>query len=185
MYHVSAQGVDERMINVHYYYYYICSDVKYEYTCQDVDRISPLHVSRCWQSSQGGMLMPRCRQWLMFTCLGVDHDDLLVLHLQQLTVFLYLHMTVQKLTMVDVYIHHVCLGGGFLHVPLLILGDLCMCRCWWWMMCTCAGIDSGESLNSCAGVDRGRCLHVRVLTVVNFYILVQALTGVGIYMSRC
>ena len=23
MYHVSAQGVDERMINVHYYYYYI------------------------------------------------------------------------------------------------------------------------------------------------------------------
>ena len=24
MYHVSAQGVDERMINVHYYYYY-CS----------------------------------------------------------------------------------------------------------------------------------------------------------------
>ena len=22
MYHVSAQGVDERMINVHYYYYY-------------------------------------------------------------------------------------------------------------------------------------------------------------------
>ena len=25
MYHVSAQGVDERMINVHYYYYYIIS----------------------------------------------------------------------------------------------------------------------------------------------------------------
>ena len=24
MYHVSAQGVDERMINVHYYYYYYC-----------------------------------------------------------------------------------------------------------------------------------------------------------------
>ena len=23
MYHVSAQGVDERMINVHYYYYYV------------------------------------------------------------------------------------------------------------------------------------------------------------------
>ena len=23
MYHVSAQGVDEHMINVHYYYYYI------------------------------------------------------------------------------------------------------------------------------------------------------------------
>ena len=22
MYHVSAQGIDERMINVHYYYYY-------------------------------------------------------------------------------------------------------------------------------------------------------------------
>ena len=78
--------------------------------------------------------MPRCSQWLMFTCLGVDHEGLLVLVLclQQLTVFLCLHMTVQKLTMVDVYIHHVCLGvdsGGFLHVFLLILGDLCMCRC--------------------------------------------------------
>ena len=24
MYHVSAQGVDERTINVHYYYYYYC-----------------------------------------------------------------------------------------------------------------------------------------------------------------
>ena len=23
MYHVSAQGVDERMINVHYYYYFV------------------------------------------------------------------------------------------------------------------------------------------------------------------
>ena len=23
MYHVSTQGIDERMINVHYYYYYI------------------------------------------------------------------------------------------------------------------------------------------------------------------
>ena len=32
MYHVSAQGIDERMINVHYYYYYYyywyCNDVK-------------------------------------------------------------------------------------------------------------------------------------------------------------
>ena len=26
MYHVSAQGVDERMINVQYYYYYLCFD---------------------------------------------------------------------------------------------------------------------------------------------------------------
>ena len=24
MYHVSAQGVDEHMINVHYFYYYYC-----------------------------------------------------------------------------------------------------------------------------------------------------------------
>ena len=24
MYHVSAQGIDERMINVHYYYYSAC-----------------------------------------------------------------------------------------------------------------------------------------------------------------
>ena len=28
MYRVSAQGVDERMINVHYYYYYMYSTVK-------------------------------------------------------------------------------------------------------------------------------------------------------------
>ena len=27
MYHVSAQGIDERMINVHYYYYYYYRDV--------------------------------------------------------------------------------------------------------------------------------------------------------------
>ena len=27
MYHVSAQGVEERMINVHYYYYYILCPV--------------------------------------------------------------------------------------------------------------------------------------------------------------
>ena len=26
MYHVSAQGIDERMINVHYYYYYLAKD---------------------------------------------------------------------------------------------------------------------------------------------------------------
>ena len=29
MYHVSAQGVDERMINVHYYYYINCGKVVY------------------------------------------------------------------------------------------------------------------------------------------------------------
>ena len=29
MYYVSAQGVDERIINVHYYYYYYC----YYYYC--------------------------------------------------------------------------------------------------------------------------------------------------------
>ena len=27
MYHVSAQGVDERMINVHYYYYYLAESL--------------------------------------------------------------------------------------------------------------------------------------------------------------
>ena len=27
MYHVSAQGVDERRINVHYYYYYYHSEI--------------------------------------------------------------------------------------------------------------------------------------------------------------
>ena len=30
MYHVSAQGVDERMINVHYYYYSIHNDDQHE-----------------------------------------------------------------------------------------------------------------------------------------------------------
>ena len=38
MYHVSAQGIDERMINVHYYYYYYY----YYFDCQadfDVDNI--------------------------------------------------------------------------------------------------------------------------------------------------
>ena len=37
MYHVSAQGVDERMINVHYYYYYYMHD-------DDV----ALNVPTCW-----------------------------------------------------------------------------------------------------------------------------------------
>ena len=34
MYHVSAQGVDERMINVHdyYYYYYYCYYYHYNFT---------------------------------------------------------------------------------------------------------------------------------------------------------
>ena len=31
MYHMSTQGVDERMINVHYYYYQIGVDYEYEY----------------------------------------------------------------------------------------------------------------------------------------------------------
>ena len=30
MYHVSTQGVDERMINVHYYYYQIGVDYEYD-----------------------------------------------------------------------------------------------------------------------------------------------------------
>ena len=29
MHHVSMQGIDERVVNVHYYYY-----LKYNYTCQ-------------------------------------------------------------------------------------------------------------------------------------------------------
>ena len=33
MYHVSAQGVDERMINVHYYYYYYLSETFFPYVC--------------------------------------------------------------------------------------------------------------------------------------------------------
>ena len=43
MYHVSAQGVDERIINVHYYYYY-CDDDKaaaricYALLCSSVSR---------------------------------------------------------------------------------------------------------------------------------------------------
>ena len=31
MYHVSAQGVDERMINVHYYYYYYTVEISQAY----------------------------------------------------------------------------------------------------------------------------------------------------------
>ena len=34
MYHVSAQGVDERMINVHYYYYYVNIIVIYVFLTQ-------------------------------------------------------------------------------------------------------------------------------------------------------
>ena len=33
MYHVSAQGVDERMINVHYYYYYLSIVCAYTFFC--------------------------------------------------------------------------------------------------------------------------------------------------------
>ena len=33
MYHVSAQGVDERMINVHYYYIIIKRAVMEEWAC--------------------------------------------------------------------------------------------------------------------------------------------------------
>ena len=28
MYHVSTQGVDERMVNVHYYYYYLPQNIE-------------------------------------------------------------------------------------------------------------------------------------------------------------
>ena len=36
MYHVSAQGVDERMINVHYYYYYypLVPAVPFRFPCR-------------------------------------------------------------------------------------------------------------------------------------------------------
>ena len=39
MYHVSAQGVDERMINVHYYYYAWMSD------CWFTQRVLNIHRS--------------------------------------------------------------------------------------------------------------------------------------------
>ena len=38
MYHVSAQGVDERMINVHYYYYYECCAIS-ENSCSIIFKI--------------------------------------------------------------------------------------------------------------------------------------------------
>ena len=46
MYHVSAQGVDERMINVHYYYYYY-------YTCRYVNSYATCSVvpRNCYASS--------------------------------------------------------------------------------------------------------------------------------------
>ena len=39
MYHVSAQGLDERMINVHYYYYYV----------QRHERFSKVRICNCKQ----------------------------------------------------------------------------------------------------------------------------------------
>ena len=36
MYHVSAQDIDEHMINVHYYYYYYCHP---EYKCKVDNKI--------------------------------------------------------------------------------------------------------------------------------------------------
>ena len=49
MYHVSAQGVDERMINVHYYYYYkptVCVDVKQYFNNETLFRTQELCESR-------------------------------------------------------------------------------------------------------------------------------------------
>ena len=48
MYHVSAQGIDERMINVHYYYYYYRRDnTKHTFslTYNDTDRTPGYPVS--------------------------------------------------------------------------------------------------------------------------------------------
>ena len=38
MYHVSAQGIDERMINVHYYYYYYYRPPLTAFACSTVSR---------------------------------------------------------------------------------------------------------------------------------------------------
>ena len=42
MYHVSAQGVDERMINVHYYYYYVETGQK---TMVFLERNLSMHIA--------------------------------------------------------------------------------------------------------------------------------------------
>ena len=50
MYHVSAQGVDERMINVHYYYYFCKSKGK-----SDRFRASQLNQHLTLVQGQGGL----------------------------------------------------------------------------------------------------------------------------------
>ena len=39
MYHVSAQGIDERMINVHYYYYYYMASVGWDFVLSEMSII--------------------------------------------------------------------------------------------------------------------------------------------------
>ena len=48
MYHVSAQGVDECMVNVHYYYYYYY----YYYLWQETEGVTP-SISSCASSQTG------------------------------------------------------------------------------------------------------------------------------------
>ena len=45
MYHVSAQGIDERMINVHYYYYYYYYKVEENVTGRGGHRVNLLFVN--------------------------------------------------------------------------------------------------------------------------------------------
>ena len=46
MYYVSAQGVDERMINVRYYYYYRSEDKRQFWRCTHCDQFNITYMKR-------------------------------------------------------------------------------------------------------------------------------------------
>ena len=56
MYHVSAQGIDERMINVHYYYYKTIHDFVHRYNS---DNSMKRHPEKLTQHSTSNVLNPQ------------------------------------------------------------------------------------------------------------------------------
>ena len=59
MYHVSAQGVDERMINVHYYYYSIHKKLRYilPHKIVNVFAAIPPEIAKACVSHWSGLLV--------------------------------------------------------------------------------------------------------------------------------
>ena len=122
--------------------------------CAEAGNSGCLHTScmfRCWQ--WWIFTCPSFWYWLIFACAGVD-DGWCVL-VQVLTV-VNLQILVQVLTEVDVY-NYMCRYWQwwiftylYRHWQELMFtwagvnnGGWVMCRCWWWGMCTCAGVDDG------------------------------------------